>query len=118
MSAFDPAAVNKQIDTLLAGVPKDKRGMFVVNADLKEKRVSGALLFKVTDNVGGYVRVSKTAGGGLDADAGARVTFLYGDPGDEFTYAELVEVLKARGYGWVRAHMTAYRLFNGWEVAL
>ena len=32
--SFDPAAVNKQIDSLLAGVPKDKRGMFVVNADL------------------------------------------------------------------------------------
>lgn len=116
--AFDPVAVNKQIDVLLAGVPKDKRGMFVVNADLKEKRVSGALLFKVNDNVGGYVRVSKTAGGGIDADAGARVTFLYGDPGQEFTYAELVEVFKARGFGWIKAHMTAFKLMNGWAVEL
>ena len=116
--AFDPAAVNKQIDVLLASVPPGKRVLWVVEGNLQDKRVSGALMAKVTDNIGAYLRINKTAGAPVGADIGIRGSFLYGASGDEFTYAEVVEVLKARGYGWVRAHLTAYRLFNGWDVEL
>jgi hypothetical protein len=122
MSLFDPAAVNKQLDALLATVPAGKRGTLILNADLPGKRVSGALMFKAKVkgvDAGAYVRVSKTIGAALAADAGAQISFL-ADLGaeDEFTYEELVAVLKARGRGWIKAHLDAYRLFNGWEVEL
>lgn len=116
--AFDPGAVNKQLDALLGTVPTGKRGVLILNADLTEKRASGALVFRIKDNVGAYVRVSKTMGGAVTADAGAKVTFLYGSPAEDFNYSELVAVLKDRGFGWIKAHLMAYRLFNGWEVEL
>ena len=116
---FDPVAVNKQIDAMLATVPQGKRGMLIAHADLANRKLSAAVLFKITDSVGGYARVSKTVGGGVDADAGVHVSFLYGNPElDEFDYAELVALFKARGQGWVRAHINAWRLMDGREVAL
>lgn len=119
MSLFDPVAVNKQIDSMLAMVPAGKRGILVANADLVNKKLSAAVMFKIAGGVGGYVRVSKTVGGATEADAGAHVSFLYGHPEDtDFSYEDMVALFKARGQGWIKAHMNAWRLMDGREVEL
>lgn len=114
---FDPAAVNRQIDSFLATVPEGKKVTILAHADLMQKKVSGGVAIKLFDGASAFARVSKTFGGPTEADAGIRISFLAGPP-DTFSYAELVEVFKARGQGWVKAHMNAWRLFEGKEVEL
>jgi len=118
MGLFDPVAVNRQIDSFLAAVPNSKRGVLVLNADLVSKQASAALVVKVKDNIGAFVRVSKTFGGALSADAGAKISFLVPQDPEPFTYSELVAVLKARGWGWASAHLGAWKLLRGKELPL
>lgn len=118
MALFDPVAVNRQIDSFLQGVPAGKRGLVVLNADLLSKKASAALVVKVRENLGAYARISKTLGGALEADAGARITFLVPQEQKLFSYFELVELLKSRGFGWVKAHLGAFKLLRGKDVAI
>lgn len=125
MSLFDPGTVNRQIDAYLASVPANKRVVLLGNANLVTKQLGGAIMLKVDDTVGFYVRVSKAPGQPLESDAGIKIAFLAGlpppdegDTDDYFTYSELVAVLKDRGFNWLRAHMGAYRLLRGGEIAL
>lgn len=117
MSLFDPNTVNKQIDSYLASVPPGKRLVLIGNANLSTKTASAALMIKVTDNIGAYVRVGKAVGKPTDADAGFKISFL-AEPVPEFTYSEIVAILKDRGLGWVRSHIYAYRLVQGGTVEL
>lgn len=119
MSLFDPGTVNRQIDAYLASVPPGKKVLLLGNANLSTKTASAAVMLKVTDSIGAYVRVSKTAGAPVDADAGVKIAFLAGLPDEEpFTYAELVAVFKDRGFGWIRSHISAYRVVQGGSVEL
>lgn len=120
MALFDPAAVNKQIDAYLATVPPGKRVTILGQADLMSKKASAALIVRPLDHVGAYVRVSKTPGQKVEADAGFTVSFLLDQqfPDDGFSYPELVEIFRARGWGWIRSHMAAYKLLRGWGVEL
>jgi hypothetical protein len=116
---FDPAAVNRQLDALLATVPEGQHVCLIANADLMSKKASAALMVKMNTHLGAYVRVSKVAGGAFDADAGLRASFLFGVPEEDgFTYNELVAVFRDRKLGWIRSHINAYKLLNGWEVEL
>jgi len=121
---FDPVAVNRTIDNMLAAVPQGQRGILVFHGDLQTKKGSAALMFKVTNNIGAFVRVSKVAGQPVDVDAGGHISFLYGAaPYDapelsEYTYPEVVAVFKARGWGWIKSHLSALRLVTGGEVWL
>jgi hypothetical protein len=118
MGMFDPAAVNKQIDAVVASVPEGKRVLVLADGALSTKTIRAAIVIRISDNVGGYVRVSKTAGQKLDGDFGVGVSFLVDQGDDEFTYEEVVALLRGRGFGPVKARWQAYRLFNGQEVAL
>lgn len=121
MGMFDPAAVNKQIDAVVASVPEGKRVLVLADGALNTKTIRAAIVIRISDNVGGYVRVSKTAGQKLDGDFGVGVSFLVDTvetPDDGFTYEEVVALLRDRGFGPVKARWQAYRLFNGQEVAL
>jgi hypothetical protein len=127
MALFDPAAVNRQIDAIVATVPPGKHVTIIGNADLISKRANAAIIFKLNDTVSAYARVGKTVGGPTEADAGFRVNFLFGFPSNDpiegmplegFTYNELVAIFKARGFGWFRSHISAYKLLNGGEVEL
>lgn len=116
---FDPAAVNRQLDALLATVPEGQHVCLIANADLSSKRASAALMVKMNSHFGAYVRVSKAGTGPFDADAGLRASFLFGSTEDDsFTYNELVAVFRDRGLGWVRSYVNAYKLLNGGEVEL
>lgn len=118
---FDPTAVNKQIDALLLSVPQGHHVCLTANADLLTKRASAALMVKMGDHLGAFVRVSKTAGGAVESDAGLRVSFLVSqapEVEDVFTYNELVALFKDRGCGFVGSHINAYKLLNGWDVEL
>lgn len=122
MSLFDPVAVSKQIDAIVATVPPGKHVTIVGNVDLMSKRANAAIVFKLNDTASAYARIGKTMGGATEADAGFRINFLYGDPQpltiDGFTYNELVAIFQARGAGWFRSHINAYKLLNGGEVEL
>lgn len=129
MALMDPVAVNKQIDAFLASVPPGKRAVLLGQASLSERRLGASLVVRVTDNIGAYVRVGKTQGQKMDAEAGVKATFLIGPQGspeklrylmgtDPFTYAEIVDIFRARGFNWVRSHLYAYRLMRGGEVEL
>jgi hypothetical protein len=124
MSLFDPVAVNKQIDSILATVPPGKHLTIVGNADLMSKRANAAIVFKLNDTLSAYARVGKTIGGPTEADAGFRVNFLFGFPDidpapvEGFTYNELVAIFKGRGKSWLRSHLDAYKILNGGEVEL
>jgi hypothetical protein len=118
MALFDPSSVNKQIDAFLSTVPPGKKVILLGQASLREKKGSAALVVRVTDNIGAYARVTKTVGQELEVDGGFKITFLLEDHDDSFTYSELVEVLKARGKGWIRAHIDAYKILNGQVVEL
>lgn len=117
MSLFDPNTVNRQIDSYLASVPPGKRLVLIGNANLATKTASAALMIKVTDSIGAYVRVGKAVGKATDADAGFKVSFL-AEPVPVFTYAEIVAILKDRGLGWIRSHLYAYKLVQGEAVEL
>jgi len=71
---FDVGSLSQQIDSAIASVPQNKRGCFLVNADLK--KASLALMIKAGDSVSFVARVQKTYSGALDADASVRVAFL------------------------------------------
>jgi len=74
---FDVASLNQQIESAIASVPQDKRGCFLVRADLKKATV--ALMIRAGDNVSFVTRVQKSyAGDGIEADVSGRVTFLFG----------------------------------------
>lgn len=119
MSLFDPGTVNRQIDAYLATVPPGKRVLLLGNANLTTKTASAAVMLKVSDSIGAYVRVSKTPGQPVESDAGVKIAFLAGLPDeDPFTYAELVALFKDRGFGWIRAHISAYRVLHGGSVEL
>jgi hypothetical protein len=123
MGLFDPGMVNRQIDGYLASVPPGKRVCLLGQANLLSKQASASIVLRVNDSIGAYVRVSKTLGGATEADAGVKIAFLYGGqaevPADlTFTYPELVAVFKDRGMGWVRSHISAYKLLHGQEVEL
>lgn len=115
---FDPVAVNKQLDSMLTTVPPGKRGVLVASGNLVSKQLSAALVFKISDNVGAYARVTKTLGGKTEADAGAKISFLIDQGSDRFTYNELVAVFRGRGHGWFRSHINAYKILSGKEVRL
>lgn len=120
MPLFDPGAVNRQIDAYLASVPPGKRLALVGNANLNTKTASVALMVRVSDHFGAYVRVGKTVGGQVEADTGFKASFLVesGQPVPVFSYPELVAVLKDRGLGWIRSHLYAYKLMRGEAVEL
>ena len=119
MSLFDPTAVNKQIDAYISSVPPGKRVVLLGNVNLVSKAAGAAIMLKVSDTVGAYVRVTKLPGQQLDADAGVKVAFLVRMPEDEtFTFSELVKLLEDRGLGWIAARMGAYRLMRGGHVEL
>lgn len=119
MPLFDPAAVNRQIDAIVATVPPGKRVTLIGNADLMSKKASAAIVFKVGDTVSAYARVTKTIGEKTEADAGFKISFLVELPEDDgFSYNELVAIFRARGTGWLKSHLNAYRLLNGGEVVL
>lgn len=119
MSLFDPSAVNKAIDAYIATVPPGKRVVLLGNANLVSKVAGAAIMLKVSDTVGAYLRVTKSPGQRIDADAGVKVAFLAGLPEEEtFTFAELVKLLEDRGLGWIGARMGAYRLMRGGHVEL
>jgi hypothetical protein len=118
MGMFDPAAVNKQIDAVVASVPAGKRVLVLADGQLSSKTLRAAIVIRISDNVGGYVRVSKSPGQKLDGDFGVSASFLLDNTSDEFDYDDVVEVLRGRGFGLFKAHWQAYRLFNGKEVQL
>jgi len=77
---FDVASLNQQIESAIASVPQDKRGCFLVRADLKKATV--ALMIRAGDNVSFVARVQKSyAGDGIEADVSGRVAFLVGSGG-------------------------------------
>ena len=119
MSLLDPVTVNRQIDAYLASVPAGKRVVLLGQASLVEKKAGATLVVRATDWAGAYLRVSKVSGQKLETEAGFKISLLYDDPDVlHFTYPELVEVFRARGFGWVRSHLAAYRLMKGGEVEL
>lgn len=123
MALFDPAAVNRQIDAIVATVPPGKHVTLIGQADLMSKKANAAIIFKLNDTFSAYARVGKTVGGPTEADAGFRINFLAGhhvdpSPVEGFGYNELVAVFKDRGFGWLRSHISAYKLLNGGEVEL
>ena len=123
MALFDPAAVNRQIDAIVATVPPGKHVTIIGQADLMSKKANAAIIFKVSDTFSAYARVGKSMGGPTEADAGFRVNFLVGHSVDSspvagFTYNELVAVFRDRGLGWLRSHINAYKLLNGGTVEL
>jgi hypothetical protein len=118
MGIFDPAATNKQIDNVLAGLEPGKRFSLVADADLGDRSGRAAIIIRISDDVKGYVRVTKKLGQPIGGDAGVSISFLADVPDDTFTYEELVELLRARGFGPLKAHWQAYRLFNGQAVTL
>jgi hypothetical protein len=122
MALFDPAAVNRQIDAIVATVPPGKHVTIIGNADLISQHANAAIIFKLDDTFSAYARVGKSVGQKMEADAGFRVNFLVDSNSVEdvagFTYNELVAIFKDRGCGWMRSHINAYRLLNGGEVQL
>lgn len=121
MPLFDPAAVNKQIDQYLATVPPGKKVTILGQVNLVNKNASAALIVRPLDHVGAYIRVGKTPGQALEADAGFSVSFLAAVEHlaeDGFSYSELVEIFRARGWGWIRSHMAAFKILRGWGVEL
>ena len=117
MAFFDPIAVNKQIDSMLAAIPPGKHGILIGYADLASKTASVGVAFKLADSVGGYVKLSKVINGATSAEAGVHASFLFSSE-EPFDRWELVEVFKARGQHWIKAHWNAWKLLNGYEVAL
>lgn len=119
MTLFDPGAVNKQIDAYISSVPPGKRVVLLGNVNLVSKQAGAAIMLKVSDAVGAYVRVTKIPGQRFESDAGIKIAFLAGMPDDEtFTFSELVKLLEDRGLGWIGARMGAYRLMRGGHVEL
>jgi hypothetical protein len=124
MALFDPVAVNRQIDTILATVPPGKHVTIVGNADLISKRANAAIVFKLNDTLSAYARVGKTMGAATEADAGFRINFLFGVPDVDpapvqgFMYNELVAIFRERGMGWLKSRISAYKLLHGGEVRL
>jgi hypothetical protein len=120
MALFDPAKVSRQIDAYIASIPPGKTVVLVGNADLKSKSLSLGVAVKLHEDVlTAYARVTKTFGEDLAADAGFKVSFLYGDPEDgEFSYSELVQLLQCRGQGYWRSHFNAAKLVLGGTVEL
>jgi hypothetical protein len=118
MGMFDPAAVNRQIDAVVASVPSGKKVLVIADGQLTSKTLRAAIVIRISDNVGGYVRVSKSPGQKLDGDFGVSASFLLDGDRDEFDYDEVVELLRDRGFGLFKAHWKAFRLFDGHEVAL
>lgn len=119
MGIFDPAETNKQIDRVLAAIEPGKKFMLTADADLKDKSGRVAVIIRISDDVKGYVRITKKIGQPVEGDAGMSISFLI-DRGDDymFTYGELVELLRERGRGFFAAHIAATRIFYGQAVSL
>lgn len=111
---FDPAAVSRQIDSMLSAIPSGQRGAVVLSADLPTRRGSAALMIKAGDHVAFVARVSKAQGGDLQADASARISFLAGTGGaSPITRDDVVGLLMARGNTWLQAQIKASVLVSG-----
>lgn len=119
MGIFDPAETNKQIDRVLEALGPGKKFMLTADADLKDKSGRVAVIVRISDDVKGYVRITKKIGQPVEGDAGMSISFLV-DRGDDymFTYYELVELLQERGRGLFSSHIAASRVFLGQEVLL
>lgn len=119
MGIFDPAATNKQIDNVLAGLEPGKRFMLTADADLGDRSGRAAVIIRISDDVKGYARVTKKLGQPIGGDAGVSISFLADVQDDDaFTYDELVALLRGRGFSRLKAHWCAYKLLNGQAVAL
>ncbi len=119
MGIFDPAATNKQIDSVLAGLEPGKRFMLTADADLGDRSGRAAVIIRISDDVKGYVRVTKKLGQPVGGDAGVSISFLVHNSDDDyFTYDELVTLFRERGFGIFKAHWCAYKILNGQAVEL
>lgn len=117
MALFDPATLNKQIESYVATIPPGKKIVLLGEASLRKKEVTLALAVKLNDVFTAYTKVSKDPTG-FEATGGVKASFLFEEEEDGFSYSELVAFFKSRGYGWIRAHLDAFKLSRGFDVEL
>lgn len=96
MALFDPAAIDRQISSIVATIPQGSKVVLLGNYNHQTRTFSIAVAGKVGDHVQIYGRVGKPIGKELEADAGIKIHYFVTSPELFLARWELFKILSPR----------------------